>query len=65
MKKNVFRAIAKQYGTTPKEVRQEIQVAIDEAWDTDDLATVKLQRELFPDGKPTPEKFLSTLAKLK
>ncbi len=62
MRHNVFRVIAKQYGTTPKEVYREIQAAIDEAWDTDDLAVMKQQRELFPNGKPTPEQFLLTLA---
>lgn len=62
MRKNIFQAIAKQYGTTPEEVRREIQASIDEAWSTADLAVMKRQRELFPDGKPTPEQFILTLA---
>ena len=51
------------HGNTPEEVRREIQACIDEAWNTDDLAAMNLQRELFPDGKPTPEQFISTVAK--
>ena len=54
---------ADHFGETPEEVRREIQAAIDAAWDTDDLAAMKLQRELFPDGKPTPEQFITTVAK--
>ncbi|MBQ7049334.1 MAG: hypothetical protein IJN87_01785 [Firmicutes bacterium] len=56
--------IAKAHGVTYTEVYKEIQVSIDDAWATDDLAAMKLQRELFPDGKPTPEQFLSVLSKL-
>ena len=54
---------ADHFGQPPEDVRREIQAAIDAAWDTDDLAAMKLQRELFPDGKPTPEQFISTVAK--
>lgn len=45
-----------------KKVRREIQAAIDAAWDTDDLGALKLQRELFPNGKPTPEEFIVVVA---
>lgn len=61
--KAAIRGTADHFGQTPEEVRREIQACIDEAWNTDDLAAMKLQRELFPDGKPTPEQFIATVAK--
>lgn len=54
---------ADHFGETPEDVRREIQACIDEAWDADDLAAMVLQRELFPDGKPTPEQFIATVAR--
>lgn len=61
--KAAIRGTADRFGQSPEEVRREIQACIDEAWDTEDPAAMKLQRELFPDGKPTPEQFISTVAK--
>lgn len=61
--KAAIQGTADRFGQSPEEVRREIQAAIDAAWGTDDLAAMKLQRELFPDGKPTPEQFISTVAK--
>lgn len=61
--KAAIRRTADHFGETPEDVRREIQASIDVAWDTDDLAAMKLQRELFPDGKPTPEQFIAIVAK--
>lgn len=61
--KAAIRGTADHFGQTPEQVRRDMQEAIDAAWNTDDLAAMKLQRELFPDGKPTPEQFIATVAK--
>lgn len=61
--KAAIRGTADHFGEAPEDVRREIQAAIDAAWDTDELAAMKLQRELFPDGKPTPELFIATVAR--
>lgn len=70
MKKDIFaiararqamKETAKAHGVSYAEVYREIQASIDEAWDTDDLAAMKLQREMFPDGKPTPEELFIAL----
>lgn len=61
--KAAIRGTADHFGETPEDVRREIQASIDAAWDTDDLDAMKLQRELFPDGKPTPEQFIAIVAK--
>ena len=57
--KRAIKEIAKQDGISEEEVRQEIQNAIDHAWETDNV----LQAVLFPDGKPDPETFLERVAK--
>lgn len=57
--KSAIKTIAKQDGVTEEEVRQEIQNAIDQAWETRSI----LQAVLFPEGKPDPETFLEQLAK--
>lgn len=61
--KAAIRGTADHFGEAPEDVRREIQAAIDAAWDTEDPAAMTLQRELFPDGKPTPEQFIATVAK--
>lgn len=57
--KRAIKEIAKQDGISEEEVRQEIQNAIDHAWETGNV----LQAVLFPDGKPDPETFLERVAK--
>lgn len=61
--KAAIRGTADHFGEAPEDMRREIQAAIDAAWDTEDPAAMTLQRELFPDGKPTPEQFIATVAK--
>lgn len=56
--RRAIKATAKHYGVSVEEVRREIQASIDEAWRTNSLSAMKLQREMFPDGKPIPEEFI-------
>lgn len=56
---DILKHVAEQNGTTLDDVRQEMQAAIDAAWENPDGA--ELQHQLFPDGKPTPEEFIRTL----
>lgn len=60
--KRLYQDIANRFGTTPEEVRREIQASIDEAWATDDPEIKARQNELFPNGKPTAEQVILTLA---
>lgn len=60
--KLVIRVVAAKEGVSVAEVRRKMQEALDEAWATADPAAQQRQRELFPDGKPSLEKFLLTLA---
>ena len=39
-----------------------MQEALDEAWATADPAAKQRQQQLFPDGKPSLEQFIVTLA---
>ena len=60
--KSVIRRVAAGQGLTTGEVRRDMQAALDEAWATADPAAQQRQRELFPDGKPSLEQFIATLA---
>lgn len=48
---------------TEDEVRREMELALDEAWKTTDPATKRRQDELFPEGKPSLEEFITQIAK--
>ncbi len=61
--KAVIRRVADQYGVAVSEVRREMQAALDAAWDNPDEQVQEQQRRLFPEGKPSLELFLVTLAK--
>lgn len=39
-----------------------MQAAIDVAWASEDAETRRLQRELFPDGKPSVDDFVARIA---
>lgn len=58
--KNILEQVAEQNGTNVENVRSEIQACIDAAWA--DPAGREMQQLLFPDGKPTPEEFIVTVA---
>lgn len=46
----------------PKDiVRDEMQKAIDAAWESKEHEAVKKQQELFPDGKPSVEDFVKEI----
>lgn len=53
---------AKQHGVSEQHVRDEMQKAIDAAWNTDDEQALKRQKELFPNGKPTVEEFIAVIS---
>lgn len=59
--RSVYRKIARKNGVSAKEVREEMQKAIDAAWDNPDKTAknIFLQNQIKPDGsKPTPEEFI-------
>ena len=53
---------AKNNGVSEQHVRDEMQKALDAAWNSSDEEALKRQRELFPDGKPTLEEFIRKVA---
>lgn len=57
---HIYERIAAQTGTTPEEIRADIQAAIEAAWNDPDSATFRAQ--LFPEGKPEPEQFIRVMA---
>lgn len=64
--KKIYRKIAKEYHTSPDEVRREIQFAIDEAWNNPDKTpeNIAMQRKMSPDGSiPTAEALIEALSK--
>lgn len=58
-----IRRTARVAGMDPKEVRQQIQDMIDRVWLRNDPETRTMRQQLFPDGKPTPEIFISCTVK--
>lgn len=60
---NVIKRVAKAYGVSVKEVREEILVAIRAGRKNPDPKVQEMWNRLFPDGKePTPEEFIRVLA---
>lgn len=59
----ILELIAKEDGTTPENVRLEMQRAIDEAYGHHDADAQPLWDRITSDGdKPTPEEFILQLA---
>lgn len=60
----IFEEIAREHGTTPEEVRREIQKSIDAAFDhpADDLAAYRLRQIPCKGARPTPEEFIVYVA---
>ena len=54
--------VAELSGKSEAEVRRDMQTAIDAAWASADPAAQQRQRELFPEGKPTVERFMAKCA---
>lgn len=53
---------AQSKGKQVSQIRKEMRIAIDAAWETEDLAARARQRQLFPEGKPSVELFILRLA---
>lgn len=61
----ILKKIAKENGTTPENVRLEMQQAIDAAYAQKDTSVQSPWDALmFESGKPTPEEFILQLAML-
>ena len=60
---NVIEKTAKHFGVSVLELYDEMQKAIDAAWNTKDELALKRQLELFPNGKPTVEEFIAKISK--
>lgn len=59
--RSIYRKIARQNGVSVAEVREEMQKAIDAAWDNPDKTAENkfMQYQVKPDEtKPTPEEFI-------
>lgn len=54
--------VAKRHGVPEEEVREEMEKALFMAWGTGDNEAVDLQDEVFPEGMPDEEEFISRLA---
>lgn len=60
--KKAIKNTAKNHGVSEQHVREEMQKALDAAWNTNDITALKRQRELFPNGKPTLEEFIRKIS---
>lgn len=60
----VIKKTAKNNGVSEQHVREEMQKALDAAWNTTDEAAMKRQKELFPNGKPTLEEFIQKVSRM-
>ena len=60
---NIFEQVAAKHGISVEEVVRDMQETLDAAWDSTDEATREKQRKLFPNGKPSIEEFIRTMAK--
>ena len=54
--KSIIEQVAKQNNTSPENVRREMEIVIDYAWDNNST-----MRELFK-NKPSPEEFILIIA---
>lgn len=54
--------VAKRHGVSEEEVRLEMERALLMTWGTEDGGAVQIQDEVFPEGLPEPERFISRLA---
>lgn len=60
----LYNGVAREYGVLPDELRDKMQETIDASWNNNDEEIVRTQRTLFPNGKPTVEEFIETMALL-
>lgn len=63
--KKIIHQIAKENGTTPQEVKQEMHIAIRAAMQSSDPQAQALWKEIAPDGKePSIEEFFAILIQI-
>lgn len=62
MNRDALGRVAVRAGKTREEVCADIQAAIDAAWVSENIEAKELQTRLFPNGKPSPEEFITVLA---
>ncbi len=58
--KDIMERVAEEYGTTPEEVRKEMQEAIKGAWEGSEGRTMR--QELFQGVEPSPELLIAKIA---
>ena len=58
----MIKEIADKRGITADEVRQQIEIAINMAWESKDPNVIKFQQKLFKNGKPHLNEFLDALS---
>ena len=56
--------VAKQNHLSKDSVKEEMQKALDAAWESNDPEALKKQHELFPDGKPSVEEFIKKISEV-
>lgn len=61
--KNILKMIAKREGISVAEVREQMELAIDEAYQSDDPKVQKDLKKLFGNRRPTPEEFIYKMSK--
>lgn len=59
----IIAKIARDEGVSPESVREEMQKAIDIAWQTKDEKAKSMQKELFSSEKPSLEEFITEIYK--
>ena len=59
--KSALRSIAEKEGKSLAEIEAAIQESIDAAWENPECRA--LQNLYFPNGKPTPEEFITVMAR--
>lgn len=58
---SILKQIAKDEGVPIENVREEIQKALDIAWESKNEQEIENQNKIFPKGKPNVEEFLKTV----
>ena len=58
----ILQGIADKNGVSLERVKQDIQEAINDAWDNPDPVIRARQRELFPNGKPSIAEFIHKMS---
>lgn len=59
--KNALKSIAAREGKTLAQIEAAIQDSIDIAWEKPEFHAI--QTQYFPNGKPSPEEFISVMAR--